>query len=141
MLVIAGLLWLETSRPAYQDATVLGYGFNPGFFPRILIGIWAALAVLLVLRALPRWRVPIDRPDWHGVAGVVVITAGYVALMREIGFLFASMAFALALMLVLGYRQWLVVLPVALLFPLVTWYTFVFLLQIQLPTSPWFVRL
>ena len=141
MLVVAALLFLETTNPAYQQAGVLGYGFSPAFFPRILLIIWAALSVILIIRALPALHREIDKPDWGKLAGAVAITLGYIGLISLVGFAFASIVFAAALMLFLGYRQVVPVALVAVIFPLVTWYVFTFLLHISLPTSPWFNRL
>ena len=141
MLAAAALLFLETTSPAYQQAGVLGYGFSPAFFPRILLIIWAALSIILIIRALPALHRQIDKPDWGKLAGAVAITLGYVGLIAVIGFAFASIVFAAAFMTFLGYRRVVPVALVALIFPLVTWYVFTFLLHISLPTSPWFNRL
>lgn len=141
MLAAAGLLWLETGKEAYQEGGVLGYGFDPAFFPRILIVLWSAAALLLILRSIAFWAEQAAAPRW-GMAGLAVALTGlYVLLIGKIGFLFASMAFMALLMPLMGYRRLPVILPVAVLFPIAVWYTFNFLLFIPLPTSPWFVRL
>lgn len=139
-LAMCGLLWWETSKPQYQADKVQDYGFDPAFFPRILLGVWVVLSVLVLVRALKVWNERVDGQRWARLAGSIAITVGYVSLMSLIGFALASMVFAIAIQLFLGLRGPVLVPAIAVTFPLATWYSFVYLLAIPLPTSPWFTR-
>jgi putative tricarboxylic transport membrane protein len=141
MLAGGGLFWWEMSKPRYQVDRMQDYGFDPVFFPRILIYIWLGLALLMVARALLFTGRPGDSQNWGAVLGTILLVFFYAGAISFVGFLFASVPFAAALMLFLGFRRPLIVGAVSLLFPLVTWYCFNFLLNIPLPTSPWFVRM
>ncbi|MDF1584826.1 tripartite tricarboxylate transporter TctB family protein [Marinimicrococcus flavescens] len=141
MLVLAGLLWREAGALDAGNTGFFGFGFDPGFFPRILLGFWAALSLVVLLRGLRGSALRVQAPSWPQLASLMALTAGYVLSITLIGFAFASVAFLLILLPVLGYRRPLVVLPVAVIFPLLTWYVFVFILQIILPVSPWFDRI
>lgn len=141
MLAVGGLLWWETSKPRYQADKVQDYGFDPAFFPRVLLGLWFLLTIVILARSVVVWSQEVEPQNWGRLAGSVVLSAAYIWLMDGIGFLFASVAFAIAIMVFLGLRRPMWIGLVGVLFPLLTWYCFVFLLQIPLPTSPWFVRL
>lgn len=134
-------LWWETTKPQYHGDNFQDYGFDPAFYPRILIAIWALLAIGVALRGLREMNVPMPEQNWLPLGGSVVIVAAYMVAMDYIGFLFASVAFSFVIMPFLGFRNPIIVGLVAILFPLATWYCFVFLLKIPLPTSPFFVRM
>ena len=95
----------------------------------------------MVARALLFTGRPGDSQNWGAVLGTILLVLFCAGAISFVGFLFASVPFAAALMLFLGFRRPLIVGAVSLLFPLVTWYCFNFLLNIPLPTSPWFVRM
>ena len=141
MLAGGAVFWWEMSKPRYQVDRMQDYGFDPVFFPRILIYIWLGLALLMVARALLFTGRAGDSQNWGAVLGTILLVLLYAGAISFVGFLFASVPFAAALMLFLGFRRPLIVGAVSLLFPLVTWYCFNFLLSIPLPTSPWFVRM
>lgn len=140
-LAFAGVLWWETTKPQYLSDNAQNYGFDPAFFPRILIVLWALLAVSIVVRGTQLMRDPMPEQNWFPLAGSVLITTGYLSLMNVVGFLFSSIAFAAVLMPFLGFRRPIIVAVVSVLFPIAVWYSFVFLLKIPLPTSPWFTRI
>ena len=140
-IAVGALLWWETTKPKYQVDKVQDYGFDPAFFPRILIVMWILLAAAMILRGLTRLKLPADEQDWRTLAGALACTFAYAAAINWIGFLFASIAFAAVIIPLLGFRKPLIALAIASLFPLATWYCFVFLLKIPLPASPWFTRM
>ena len=140
-LMCGAILWWETTKPKYQVDKVQDYGFDPAFYPRILIVIWVVLAIAIAVRGLKRMTVRMEPQRWFMFLGSAALTAAYMIAMDLIGFLFSSIAFALLIMPFLGFRKPLVIGLVAVLFPLATWYCFVFLLKIPLPTSPFFTRL
>lgn len=138
MLIIAALLWLETTRPQYEGIEALDYGFPPSFYPRILLAIWAMLAVIVIVRAWVASPVKGEVPRIGRLASAVAITSMYIWLIDEVGFLLASIPFTCVFMLALGYRRPVILAGVTAVFPLLTWWLMTGPLQIVLPVSPWF---
>lgn len=141
LLLIASLLWAEVLTPRYQAVTLFDSGFSPAFFPKILLGLWVVLCVAMLVRAPAVWHEPATGFDLPPVGAAVLACILYVLAIAAIGFLFASVLFVAALPVLLGYRRKLTVALLALLVPGAIWYAFVFLLEIQLPASPWFSRI
>lgn len=142
LLAIGGFLFWETMQPKYADTMGLGVASDPAFYPQLLLSVWLLVAAILVLRALRDHGVGrIESQNWAGLFGIVLLTGAYVWLMGRIGFLFASISFVLAAALALGYRRAWIALLIAVGFPALVWYLFVFVLQITLPFSPWFDRI
>lgn len=141
LLAINGLLWLETWKSQYQQAQEQDYGFNPAFFPQILLTLWAILSVAIIVQTLLRDVGDVQAPVWHRFIYGVALTGLYLLAMNFVGFLLASIPYAAAFMFIFGYRHRYIMPLIAVVFPTVTWWVFVFLLQMPLPVSPWFTRL
>lgn len=141
MLATGGFLWWETTKPKYLADKMQDYGFDPAFFPRILLVFWLLTAAAISVRAFRQWSIPGEPQDWRRLGGGVALCSAYVWAMSYVGFAISSVIFSAIAMLFLGYRRPLPVLLIATGFPLATWYCFVFILKIQLPVSPWFTRL
>ena len=136
-LLGAAALWWESTSEKYAF-TGTGTVKNAVFYPRILlIGVFI-LATVVVVRGLVRRGEPVERSDWLTLAGMVVVTSAYTLLLPQIGFLFSSVLFVAVLPVLLGYRHLFVVLPLAVIFPSLTWYIFWITLKMSLPKSPWF---
>lgn len=140
MLGLGALLWWETTGAQYEAGAVQDYGFDPAFFPRILLVLWIVLSLVILVRSWLVWSERIESQKWLRLAGCMLLCVVYVALMHAVGFLFASIAFAFAAMSFLGLQRPVWIALVGVLFPLLTWYCFVHLLQLPLPHSPWFTR-
>lgn len=137
MLVIAALLWIETTRPQYDGIAALNYGFPPSFYPRILLTIWIAMALAILVKSRRTGAAaPVQRLG-HLIL-YMVLTAAYVLLVGAAGFLLASIPFTAAFMLAMGYRQPVAIAVISILFPIVVWWVMTAPLKIVLPTSPWF---
>ncbi|WP_157966367.1 tripartite tricarboxylate transporter TctB family protein [Oceanibium sediminis] len=138
MLGASGLLWLETTRPQYDGIPALNYGFPPDFYPKILLGIWAFVSVLIIVRS--RMIAQAEAEGLHpGKLVVSMAVVGlYCWLVGVIGFLLATIPFTGLFMAVLGYRRPVVMLAVTALFPVGVWWLMSGPLQIFLPESPWF---
>lgn len=98
--VVSGGVLLALSALYYHASRVLPAGRDepgPAFFPVLLAGALAVLAVALVLRG---WRnAPDDAetpPDGRRVAGAIGLTGLYVALFGTLGFLVSTALFTLA---------------------------------------------
>lgn len=135
---IGGFLFWETTDPKYADTMGLGVASNPAFYPRILLAAWVGLSVILMLRGALAQQEVVPAPQVGRLAATIGLVALYTGAIFLIGFLFASILLCAALMVVLGFRHPLLVAVIATAGPLAIWYTFVFLLRIPLPTSPWF---
>ena len=128
------LLW--TSRGLPQPALV---PIGPAFYPRILLGVTAALSVVLLITDL--WRRG-DRPAAPPVAyRLVVLTfvvfTVYVFLLPVLGYRVATLLFVGGLQATLdpprSARAWALVAAMAVASTVVTYYVFEIYLNVLLP--------
>jgi len=143
MLGLGAFLLYETTDPRYA-AALAGHEFPPMFYPRLLLGLWLFLAFLILLRggALLGAEAAAPSLDLVRLGGFIVLAGIYVTwLVFAVGFLFASVAFALLGMLFLGARHKLWVPVIGVGFPLLVWHLFQNVLGIPLPKSPWFLTI
>lgn len=138
MLGLNAVFWRESFKPQYQDTLAQDYGFSPVFFPQIILSIWAILCGVIIIRALLTAKTTEEAPIWKNLFSAIALTAGYIFLVNQAGFLIASIPFAASFMIVFGYRRPVVIASVSLIFPVATWWIFTHPLQIVLPSSPWF---
>lgn len=135
LVCLGGSLWfLALTRGLPQPALV---PIGPGFYPRILLGVTVVLSAALIVSDLLSRRRPAAAPvRYRLVILAFAIFAGYVALMPVLGYRVATFLFVGALQATLepprGARWWLV-LAVALLTTLVTYYVFERYLSVLLP--------
>jgi hypothetical protein len=135
LVCLGGSLWfLALTRGLPQPALV---PIGPGFYPRILLGVTVVLsAALVVSDLLNRRRAAAAPARYRLVILAFAIFAGYVALLPVLGYRVATFLFVGALQATLepprGARWWLV-LAVALLTTLVTYYVFERYLSVLLP--------
>lgn len=135
LVCLGGSLWfLALTRGLPQPALV---PIGPGFYPRILLGVTVVLsAALVVSDLLNRRRAAAAPARYRLVILAFAIFAGYVALMPVLGYRVATFLFVGTLQATLepprGARWWLV-LAVALLTTLVTYYVFERYLSVLLP--------
>ncbi|GHF46221.1 tripartite tricarboxylate transporter TctB family protein [Seohaeicola zhoushanensis] len=121
----------EVSAFARQSA-----GRGPYFFPRIvLIGLVLAECFLL-WSAFARGENEERRPVTWKFAGLVLATAGYCALIPWAGFLIASALYGLAVPLLLGRRDVILLAVVSLVYSVALWMLFERVFLIILPASP-----
>ena len=131
------LFW-HTFDPIYETSFAAA-GRGPMFFPRILLGLMIALAAAVTLRALAGGGAPIERRAVRPVLIAVALTAAYVFAIPNVGYLLATLAYALLLPPVFGDRKPVAVAGFALCYALATWFLFERVFLIVLPKSPWFV--
>jgi putative tricarboxylic transport membrane protein len=125
---------------------------GPGFYPRIVLGVTAAMALLLVVldvagrrkreeapAAVPPARDA--RPNYGLVAASFGVFSVYVFVLPYLGFRIATLAFLVALQIVLepprNARRWVVVLGVALVATVAVYYAFERYLHVLLPRGLW----
>ncbi len=136
----AFLLW-EASDPKYRSMGV-GTPFDPVFYPRILLYIWMAVASAVTLRGLVRREAPPkETHDWVKLAVITGVIGAYTFSISFLGFFFSSVLLCGTVCLFLRVKQPVLLVIFSVLFPLATWFTFVHLLALPLPVSPWFSRL
>jgi len=116
---------------------------GPGFYPRIVLGVTALLAVLLVVadwyaakKAGP--RVP---ADYAAVVLQFAVFGIYVAALPWLGFRIATFAYVAVTNALMdpprGARQWARVAAIALASALATYYVFEHYLSVLLPRGRW----
>lgn len=67
------------------------------------------------------------------VLGSLVLTIIYVYLFTELDYLFSTSVYLFALMFLLGIRKWKVLIPVSILYTVITFYLYGEILMIPLP--------
>jgi putative tricarboxylic transport membrane protein len=98
-----------------------GYSVEARFFPQLIAGVLALLALAMLLRTLLRWRAgekdefAMFETPWR-MLGIVVLTALYFAALSSIGFTLASLVFIPLTAWLFGYRKLHVTVPLALAF-------------------------
>ena len=98
---------------------IASFAYQPtsSYFPQILAGFICILAVLLGLQSVKRPVEPtsdVQKTELRGFVKVLVSVLGYTGAMLIIGFPIATALFLVAMMLFLGERRPVVILPVAL---------------------------
>jgi hypothetical protein len=110
---------------------------GPGFYPRILLAIAAALSAALAVSDLTsRRRATFPPARYRLVVVTFAIFAAYVALLQPLGYRIATFLFVGGLAAALEPprgRRWAIVLAVALATTLVTHYVFEGYLSVLLP--------
>ncbi|MGH7185266.1 MAG: tripartite tricarboxylate transporter TctB family protein, partial [Pseudomonadota bacterium] len=130
LVVLAASLALFAATFGLERHPLVPVG--PEFYPRIVLGVSAAFAVLLIVAdALARRRAiaappPQARSNYALVLAAFGIFAGYVVALPYLGFRLATLVFLLALPVVLerppDKRRWIVVVVVALAATIATYY-------------------
>jgi putative tricarboxylic transport membrane protein len=125
---------------------------GPGFYPKIVLGIMAALSVMLIAADLwsrRRGRGAVAAPaalapearNYRLVSVTFAVFAVYVLLLPWLGFRVATFLSVAALQVVLGkpqgWRRWLVVITAALATVIVTYFAFEVYLSVLLPRGRW----
>lgn len=121
---------------------------GPGFYPRIILGVTAAMGLLLVVGDVVarRGRRPAGRREGPGANYGLVVAAfavfgAYVLAMPGLGFRIATFAFLVAMQALLetpkGVRRWAAVLVLALVATAAIYYVFERYLQVLLPRGAW----
>ena len=136
-LIIALLLWGETFRDDYHLSRV-SHAMGPAFYPRLVLTGMVILSLFVVADALRKERGRVKLDGFGRVVALVAITIAYGMAIFWIGFLFSSFVFIIAVSVALGYRQFLVIVPVAAAYAVAVWFIFQEILLIVLPSSPWF---
>jgi putative tricarboxylic transport membrane protein len=146
LAVSLALLWATLGLERHPMVPV-----GPGFYPRIVLGITAAMGFLLVvLDVLARRKVVAKdetagagaaRPNYGLVLIAFAVFTVYVLALPWLGFRVATFAFLIAMQAVLepprGVRRWVIVLAVTLVATAASYYAFERYLYVLLPRGLW----
>lgn len=116
---------------------------GPAAYPRVVSLLLLAFAAAQILLSWRRRR-PADedtgeaaqataRTAYRYSLGTLALSILYVAVFDKASYLLTTTGFLLALMLLGGVRRWVILLGVALLYSLSTYYVFGEILMVQLP--------
>ncbi len=130
-----GAFLLAHSYSVADLATAASFG--PQFFPRIILWVWLLLAACMTVEAMFLKGKQDKGQHWAGLLSAVALTGLACLLLPLAGFLPVSLIFMLAYPWALGYRRVTILVPLAVLFSLATWYVFNEILLIPLPEVPW----
>lgn len=114
---------------------------GPGFYPRLISLLLFAFAVAQIMISLRRKRSAGEKQGeekggnlpYVYVVGTLVISIIYLLLFNVISYTWTTAGFLVALMLLSGVRNWLVLSSVALGYAVVTYYLFGQVLMVPLP--------
>jgi hypothetical protein len=137
-----GLFWATLGLERHPMVPV-----GPGFYPRIVLGITALMALALLVRDLLARRRAAEPakeavPAAHGLVAATFATFGaYLLALPWLGFRLATFLFLLALPVILerprSRRRWIVVLVLAAVATAATYFVFERYLHVLLPRGRW----
>ncbi|MGH2626934.1 MAG: tripartite tricarboxylate transporter TctB family protein [Anaerolineales bacterium] len=137
---VIGLSLLVFAALYFQQSFAIRTGFapdrlGPTFFPRLLAGALALLALTLIARAAAdRSERPPLPPARIGVLiGVTGLTAAYALLLPLVGFLLATPVLIGAVIALMGLREWRPLLVTAIAVTVVLYLVFARFLHVLLP--------
>lgn len=148
---IAGLVCLVTSLALFAatiglpEASIL-VPIGPGFYPRIILGITAALSATLVITDFTgratRPETPAAAPKNYRLVLISFAIVGiYVVLLPYLGFRIATLIFVLVMQVALepphSRNDWLRALIVAVATTLISYFVFERYLSVLLPRGYW----
>lgn len=134
ILLLSIALFVTASRFPASDT---GSAFDPGFFPRIVLGCLiglAALNLLTDLRSKTGWALDGLRP----VILMMAILVVYMLVMPYLGFFAASLVLSVVFLMLLGVRSPVAIAAMATGVPGALVMLFNHILKMPLPTSPLF---
>lgn len=147
LVVLAASLVLFALTLELKDSPLVPIG--PGFYPRIVLGVTAAFALLLVIsdflaqrRQALRPPSPAGaRPNYAAVVLHFTVFALYCVALPSLGFRIATFAYVAATNALMApprdTRQWLRVFLLAFFTALATWLVFERYLSVLLPRGRW----
>ncbi len=139
LVVLLGTLFLiyHTVNPVYQTS-LLTAGRGPVFFPRLLLGAIALLAVIVLVQAKPLDHDKLRPAVVLRTVAAIVCAGIYIQAITAVGFVISSILFALLMPIIMGYRRLTILIPLAAFYCVIVWYIFEKVFLIILPSSPWF---
>lgn len=127
MVIAVLFLYASYRLPAYPYATV-----DADLFPKSLGYLLLFLAILLFFQKR-KGEEAVSSKDTAFLLLIALVMLFYILLLEWIGFLISSILFFILIARLLGYKRWRVNIITALLFSIIIYFSFNYLLQIQLP--------
>ncbi|MFP8957654.1 tripartite tricarboxylate transporter TctB family protein [Natrialbaceae archaeon A-CW3] len=134
LIIVSVIIFLRSQRYAIPTTS-----FGPDFFPRLLAGGIALLAVLSLSKELTTEgsnEINFDAKSTKIVIVVTSITILYLLLLPEIGFIPMSIAYVGLLLYIGGVRKYIHVILIPLITTLVLYMIFIDFLRVPLPEGP-----
>jgi hypothetical protein len=148
LVILAGAAGLYALTLGLQHNPLVPIG--PAFYPRIVIGLTAALALWLLVADVIAHRTrrpaaaaarPAGRPNYPLVLANFLVFGAYVLALPYLGFRVATLAYVAAAAALLarprGAVAWVKVLVLAALTTFITYYAFEHYLLVLLPRGRW----
>jgi len=148
LFILIGIwAWIQTGKFEEVKNTYV----QASAFPRIMIvGLLIFSFVLLIQSILKLINMKENDPlaakaesinfikDKGVLAGIIVIILciGFVALLKPLGYVICSAVVSLIIMYLIGKRNWLQMILVSVLVPLVMWFIFFKVLTVNIPMGP-----
>lgn len=112
----------------------LSHGVPPTQFPRLLVGVIAALTLLIMFEG--RGQPPVERkPVPRMVYLSALLLVVFVALVGWIGTIAAMILFCIALPLLWGERRYVAMVICAAIFPIAVYYLFSEVMEVRFPAG------
>ena len=137
ILLATAYLFYHTFDAAYQTS-LLTAGRGPVFYPRIVLAAMALFSVIVMAEGIGETEEYPTRRALLVVFAAIGLTGAYIFSISPFGFVIPTAFFTFLLPLVLGYRNVVVTLLIAVLYTAAVWYIFNEVFLIILPSSPWF---
>lgn len=137
---ILALLFLVFAVPTIPDdwQKMAGNEYfvvGPELFPNIGGGLCLLMGILIVLRPIDNHKLGrlADAGARRRVLFALALSFGYASLLNVLGFTLTSVVALAAFFIVFGERRWLIIVPMAILVPVVTKQVFLRVFMLELP--------
>ena len=122
--------WQKTAGNEY-------FVVGPELFPYIGGGLCLLMGVLIVLRPIANHKFGrlADAAARRRVLLSLVLSFGYAGLLNVLGFTLTSILALAAFFILFGERRWLIIVPMAVLVPVVTKQVFLRFFMLELPSG------
>lgn len=133
LLIAAAALFASTFGTEYR---LLGAVQSPVYFPRIILGLIMALAVIALLQDGIRGKASEPIEKWGALIVFVIAAILFANAITRVGFMVAAVPFSLIALWVFEVRKPLILVAYAILVPGSLVVLFNHILKLPLPTSP-----
>ncbi|MBL6927938.1 MAG: tripartite tricarboxylate transporter TctB family protein [Rhodospirillales bacterium] len=139
LLIIGTGLLLHTFNDRYDFDLLFG-DVSTVFFPRIILVFWVGLSAILIFNGLRGRGATEDRTRLLSVgiprlAMVFAVIVATVIVLWLVGLLVGGPILMIATGVALGYRRWVLLVPVSLTLPVAIWFALGHVARISLPSG------
>lgn len=144
LTLVSSFFIVESLKLRGEEALAL----SPALFPLIITGSLLVFSIILIIRAMKRVASNEEKVDLKDsipeeeiqdistikpVILFILVSFIYLLVLSRLHFIIASILYLLALLLILGERRWKVLLPLAIITPVLIFLIFTNLLDVLLP--------